>query len=100
MILITGCLQVRPESMDEVLTSAIAHVHRSRGEPGCIAHAVHYDVEDPQRLVFVERWTDLAAVRAHFAVPESGAFVALVGKFLTAPPTLEIFEAQTVSLAG
>ena len=34
------------------------HVRRSRTEPGCLFHAVHRDVEEPLRLVFVERWVD------------------------------------------
>ena len=36
---------------------------------------VHRDVEDPLRLVFLEHWTDVDALRAHFAVPASAAFV-------------------------
>jgi quinol monooxygenase YgiN len=35
-------------------------------EPGCISHAVHVDCENPLRLVFIEQWTDRAALLAHF----------------------------------
>lgn len=49
---------------------------RSRGEAGCLAHHCHVDVEGDTRLVFVEKWADVDAVRSHFAVPASAAFVA------------------------
>jgi quinol monooxygenase YgiN len=68
-------------------------VHRSRTEPGCLLHSVHRDVEDPNRLVFIEHWADRAALDAHFQVPESGAFVTGLRGLTTAPPTIEIYEA-------
>ena len=71
-------------------------MHRSRLEPGCIAHAVSRDAEDPLRLVFVEKWTDQAAVNAHFAVPASRAFGKALYKLAAQPPQMEVFEAQAV----
>ena len=44
-------------------------------EPGCLLHSVHHDVEDPNRLVFIEHWADRAALDTHFRVPASGTFV-------------------------
>ena len=70
MILITGSAQARPDTLEEMLKISVEHVHRSRREPGCIFHAVSQDAEDPLRLVFVEKWADHAAIKAHFVVPE------------------------------
>ena len=58
-----------------MLRSCIEHVERSRQEPGCISHDVHVDCQNPMRLFFFERWTDEAALRTHFAVEGSKAFV-------------------------
>ena len=81
MIIVTGSVQARPEHLDEVLALSLEHVHRSRAEPGCLLHTVHQDVEDAHRVVFVEHWADLDALRTHFAVPASGGFVeALAGE--------------------
>ena len=74
MILITGSALARPETLQEALKISIEHVHRSRLEPGCIFRAVSQDAGDPLRLVFVEKWADQAAIKAHFAAPESRAF--------------------------
>ena len=79
-VVVTGSIQARPERIDELLALSLEHVRRSRTEPGCLSHAVHRDVEDPLRLVFVEEWADRAALLAHFAVPASRAFVKAAGR--------------------
>ncbi len=98
VIIVTGSVVGRVESLDELVAVSLEHVRRSRTEPGCISHAVHFDVEDPNRLVFVERWSDRDALAAHFGVPESGAFVRAASKLAAAPPTMEIYEAEIASL--
>ncbi len=74
MILVTGCIVAKEDCLAEALSLSLEHVRRSRLENGCIAHAVHQDVENPQRLVFVEEWADEASLAAHLAVPASQAF--------------------------
>jgi quinol monooxygenase YgiN len=93
VIIVTGSVQARPDALDEVLRLSLEHVHRSRAEPGCLLHSVHRDVEDPNRLVFIEHWADRVALDAHFKVPASGAFVTGLRGLTTAPPTIEIYEA-------
>jgi quinol monooxygenase YgiN len=98
MILVTGSVQARPDTLDEVLRISLEHVHRSRSEPGCLLHSVHQDVEDPHRVVFVEHWADREALLAHFHVPASGDFAARLGELAAAPPTIEIYEAERARL--
>jgi quinol monooxygenase YgiN len=93
MILVIGRVQVELEHLDQAVASSQEHVRRSRTEPGCISHDVHRDLEEPGRLVFVERWSDHAALMQHFAVAESQAFVAALRQLATQPPTIEIFDA-------
>ena len=93
MIIVTGSIAARPETIDELLALCLEHVHRSRTEPGCRSHSVHRDAENPLRLVFFEEWDDRAALAAHFAVPESRRFVKTAGALAAGPPTLNIFEA-------
>ena len=76
MILITGHVTLTPEHRERMIALGGEHSARSRSEAGCLAHHCHVDVEDAMRLTFVEEWESMAAVRAHFAVPASGAFVA------------------------
>ena len=75
MILITGSLLARPDTVVQATALCVAHSARSRASDGCLHHAVHVDAENPLRLVFLERWRDRAAVAAHFADPAARGFV-------------------------
>lgn len=96
MILVLGSVIVRDGLMDEALRLSLEHVHRSRTEPGCIAHAAHRDCENPNRLVFVEEWADEVSLREHFKVPASRTFVAEVSAMAREAPSMTIYSAERV----
>ena len=94
MIIVTGSVVVKDEHWEQALALSLEHVPRSRAEAGCLAHAVHQDVEHPARLVCVEEWADQAALAAHFAVPAARAFAEVLGTLAVETPRLQVFEAQ------
>ena len=94
VIIVTGRVQGRAEHIEELLAASLAHVHRSRAEPGCLAHGVYRDVEDPLRLFFYEEWADRESLMVHFAVPASLEFVTAVSTLAAAPPVLTIYDAE------
>lgn len=61
-------------------------------------HSVHRDAEDPLRLVFLEHWADADALRAHFQVPASGAFVEAVAALADGSPEMSIYDARAMSV--
>lgn len=93
MIVVTGSVTARQDSFDEIRRLSLEHVHRSRGEPGCISHAVYVDGENALRLVFFEQWADRAALLNHFAVPASRDFVKSLQALAAAATTIELYEA-------
>ena len=93
MIVVTGSVTARKNSLEEISRLSLEHVHRSRKEDGCISHAVHIDCENPLRLVFIEEWADRAALQTHFAVPASRDFIRALQPLVAATPTLEIYDA-------
>lgn len=97
MILITGSVLARPETLEEIKRVSLEHVRRSRGEDGCLHHAVHIDVENPLRLIFVERWRDSAAVARHFADPKARGFVKAVRALAAEPTQISIYEAAEIA---
>jgi quinol monooxygenase YgiN len=98
VILITGSVLARPETFEEIRTLCLAHVRRSRGEDGCLHHAVHADVDNPLRLVFVEKWRDRQAVAAHFADKNARAFVQSVRALAAEPTRMEIYDTESIPL--
>ena len=99
MIIVIGSVVTAPETHNAILDLCLEHVARSRTEPGCIAHNVHVDCEDPARLVFVEYWADMPALLAHFDVPASRDFVKRLRKLSPAPTDMKIFDAEPRQIA-
>jgi quinol monooxygenase YgiN len=97
VIIVTGSVKARPDTLDELLRISLEHVHRSRLEPGCLLHTVHHDVESPHRLVFLEHWSDRDALDAHFHVPESAAFAKALGVLAAEPPRIDVYDAVALS---
>jgi quinol monooxygenase YgiN len=98
VIIVTGSVKARPETLEEVLRLSLQHVHRSRSEAGCFLHSVHQDVEDAERVVFLEHWADREALLAHFGVAASREFARSVGELAAEPPTIEIYDATAVEI--
>jgi quinol monooxygenase YgiN len=98
MLIVTGSVEARPGTIDRILELGLAHVRRSRQEPGCLLHSIHRDVENELRVVFIEQWEDAAALEAHFHVPASGEFVREAASLALRPPEMSIFEAEVASI--
>jgi len=96
MILITGSILAKPETFEALREAGLDHSRRSRGEPGCIAHNVHVDCENPLKLVFVEKWQDQSAVTTHFRVKGSLEFVTAARKLAAEPPVIELFDTKVL----
>ena len=100
MILVLGSVVVQEAHLAEALALSLAHVRRSRAEPGCLAHAVHQDTENPLRLVFVEQWANQEALWAHFRVPKSRTFVKAVSGLAKEAPSMALYAATQVQAPG
>jgi quinol monooxygenase YgiN len=94
MIIVTGSVTARPDSFDALRQASIDHVHRSRTEPGCISHSVQVDCENPLRLFFFERWSDMESLKAHFVQPGSVEFIAAVRSLAAASESISMYEAS------
>lgn len=100
MILVLGDVITREGCTAQALALSQGHVARSRDEPGCVAHAVHQDTENPRRLVFVEQWATQAALWQHFKVPASRAFAEALAALAEKPPSIAIYDAAQIQVPG
>ena len=99
MIIITGSVALDPAQRAEAIRLGCEHSARSRKEDGCIAHNCYIDAEDANRMHFFEQWRDIGAVKAHFAVPESGNFVREIAGMARLAPEITIYSAELVEAA-
>lgn len=97
MILITGSILARAETFEEIKRLALAHVRRSRTEDGCLHHSAHVDVENPLRLVFVERWRDRASVLQHFSDKQARGFVKVARSLAAEPTQMTLYDGEEIA---
>jgi quinol monooxygenase YgiN len=100
VIIVIGSVTVRSEGLEEALRLSQQHVDRSRREPGCISHGVHIDNEDPNRLVFVERWEGMEHLEQHFRAPASGQFIEEITGLAACAPQMDIYHSSAVGVPG
>lgn len=93
MVIVTGTVQARPDSLDALRAACVAHSARSRAEAGCVSHAVHVDCENPLRLFFFELWADRAALEAHFRHKDSAIVMKAIRELAADSEGPVIYEA-------
>ena len=75
------------EAVEAALLELVPAVHE---EDGCELYAMH---RGKDRLVFVEKWRDRAALAAHAGGPNIKAFNEKLAGRLAGPPDVQVFEA-------
>lgn len=86
-VVIVATLTAKTESVDsvrDILTRAVIDVH---GEPGCQLYSLH---ESGNTFVFVEQWTDAAALKTHSAAPAVSTMFKAVGEHLDGAPDIKM----------
>ena len=94
MIVVLAEVDIRPDAFDDALRISREHTARSRSEPGSVSHHVLLDPDRAHRLVFVERWSDRAALDAHFGVPASIEFAEALASMAAERPRMEILPIE------
>lgn len=94
MTVLTAYCQVLPEKVDQFRSASRKNKAAARLEEGCERFDYYVSDDEPLKFVFVEEWTTLAHLQAHFATPHFAEFMATVESCLAAAPDIRIFEAQ------
>ncbi|MGH9115632.1 MAG: putative quinol monooxygenase [Acidimicrobiales bacterium] len=90
MPVIVATLTPKPDQLDaveKVLTGIIPAVHE---EDGCELYSLH---RGKDRLVFVEKWRDMAALGAHRSGENIRALNEGLKGLLAGPPDVQVLEA-------
>ena len=85
MIHVIALITTKPGMRDKVLEAFRANVPAVRAEDGCIEYGPAIDAEGlgsfqtkvgPDTFVVIEKWRDVAALKAHAAAPHMAAYAA------------------------
>ena len=66
----------QPGTRDRILGAAPAVQAATRADPGCHQYEIFSCTDDPDKLVFVEAWTDEAAHAFHMEQDHTRRFIA------------------------
>lgn len=92
-VVVVAVLVAKPGAEGEVERLMREVTPPTHAEAGCITYAIHRDLDDPCRLVFVERWTDRASLEAHLAAPHLDNFRAGLEGLLAVPTQVFVMDA-------
>ncbi|SFG78742.1 Quinol monooxygenase YgiN [Duganella sp. CF458] len=81
-------LDVHPQFRRELLAGLDQLVAHSRTEPGTLQYEVLADLENENRIIVFERYTDAAAMQAHLESAPLQALAAKFATYLASPPAL------------
>jgi quinol monooxygenase YgiN len=87
-VVVVATIQVKPGNEDEALAAFTASIPPTHEEDGCLGYALHRDLEDPTRFVFVEQWASAEALDAHGRTPHLKALFGAVGPLVADPPAI------------
>lgn len=80
-IKITAIINLKAECRQEVFNAFKPLIAASRQENGNISYDLHQDLQNENRVVFIENWQDQAAIDSHNASEHFQTFVkAIDGK--------------------
>ena len=87
MIHVVAIITAKPGERENIMQAARGNLAAVRAEDGCIEYGFTIDAEGlgsfqtkfgPDAFVFVEKWRDPAALKAHAAAPHMAAYAGKV----------------------
>jgi quinol monooxygenase YgiN len=80
----------KEDSAARFLDELLAPTH---AEQGCLLYAVHRGLDDPQKMVFVERWASRELLETHIASDHIQDALKAVGDYFASGPEIVFYEA-------
>jgi quinol monooxygenase YgiN len=94
-VVVVAYVSPRSGERDTVLEALEKVIPQSHAEDeGCLLYALHED--ERGRLVFIEKWTDEAALQGHLSHPRTAALTAQLEGLLEGPIEAEILRPHPV----
>ncbi len=85
---VIALLRAKPGEERAAAREAAGLIAPSRAEPENLAYAAFQVVNDPSHIVFVERWTDMAAFERHLTRDHMVTFLAQADHLFTGLPEI------------
>jgi quinol monooxygenase YgiN len=84
--------EVKQGTIDRLLQALPIVMLGTRNESGNVSYSPHSTLDNPHKLIFIEKWANEAALNAHRRKPHTESFFAKVATILAFSPVSEQFE--------
>jgi|SRR5882724_9719158 len=94
-VFVIARVRPRPETRDEMFALLNEVQEASRADEGCINYGYYAELADPDNLIAVEEWRDMAALQAHLKQPHVARLVEALPDMLDGRPEIVAHEVAT-----
>jgi len=92
MISVIAKMPLQPDKKDEALASVKKLMQGVSTEEGTLYYTANINRKDPDTLVFMERYRDMDALKAHGATPHFQKFMEEAMGFAAGQPEITVME--------
>ena len=92
MLSVIAKIPIKEGKMEEAMAAIAELMKGVAGEAGCLLYTVNSDKNNPNTLVFMERYKDKEALQVHGQTPHFQAFFAKSGQLVAGPPEMTIMK--------
>ena len=92
MISLIAKIPMKEDKVDEAIEAIKALIKDVATEEGTLSYSLNRDQKDPNTLVFIERYKDNDALKAHSSTAHFKAFSAKVLEFVAGKPEISVME--------
>jgi quinol monooxygenase YgiN len=88
MISLIAKIPMKEDKVDEAIAAIKELIKAVATEEGTLAYSLNRDQKDPNTLIFIERYKDADALKAHSSTDHFKAFSAKVPEFVAGKPEI------------
>lgn len=92
MISVIAKIPMKEDKVEEAIEAVKELIKGVAGEDGTLSYSLNRDQKNPNTLVFIERYKDNDALKAHSATEHFKAFSAKVPQFVAGKPEITVME--------
>jgi quinol monooxygenase YgiN len=92
MISVIAKIPMKEDKVDEAIAAIKELIKDVAKEDGTLSYSLNRDQKNPNTLVFIERYKDNDALKAHSATEHFKAFSAKVPAFVAGKPEITVME--------
>ena len=92
MIAVIAKVPVKPEKKEEALSAVKELMRLVAKEEGTLYYTLNIDKNQPDTLVFIERYKDMGALTAHSSTPHFQEFMTKALVFASGQPEIQVLK--------